>query len=332
MHRKRKAISELYKNSGHPLRRYILRRLLLLIPVLFGVTLLTYSLMYLSPRGPVEMMLEAQGTAPDPELIADMKSRLGLDRPLLIQYFDWLGRFLCGDMGTSYIDGSSVAARLLKALPNTLILTALSMAVTIALSVPLGMLSAIKKGKITDRLICFFSFVGNSMPNFMVSLLLIYFFALKLGWFPVLSTSSPVSYVLPTLALAIPMTGKYIRQVRAAILEQLDRDYVRGACARGLRESVVLLRYVMPNAMMTLITLMTMSLGSLLGGTAVIEMIFSLPGMGYMMTNAVISRDYPVIQAFVVWMSLIYIVINLLTDIAYYHLDPRLCHETEVAK
>lgn len=310
--------------KGHPVAHYVLRRLLSLLPVLLGVTLLTYGLMYLSPQDPVEMMLQGQGTAPDPDVVAAMRSQLGLDRPFLVQYFNWLWNFIRGDMGTSYIDGASVAGKLLTALPNTLKLTAASVVVTILLSVPLGILTAVKQGKSADLIIRFLSFVGNSLPNFIVSLLLLYFFALKLGWFPILSSGSWVSLVLPTLALAIPMTGKYIRQVRAAVLEQLGKAYVDGAVSRGLKSRVVLFYYVLHNAMITIITLMSMSIGSLLGGTAAVEMIFSLPGMGYMVTSAVTSRDYPTIQAFVVWMSVIYIIVNLLTDISYYYVDPRL--------
>lgn len=320
----------LRNQDKHPVARYGLRRVLSLIPVLFGVTLLTYGLMYLSPQDPVEMMLQGQGVAPDPDVVEEMREQLGLDRPFLVQYFTWLWNFICGDMGTSYVDGSSVAEKLLAALPNTLILTASSVMVTILLSIPLGVLSAVKQGKVTDVLIRFLSFLGNSLPNFIVSLLLLYFFGLKLGWFPILSNGSPESFVLPTFALAIPMTGKYIRQVRAAVLEQLSRPYVDGARSRGLHSRVILYGYVLRNAMVTIITLMSMSVGSLLGGTAAVEIIFSLPGLGYMVTSAVIARDYPTIQAFVVWMSVIYVVINLLTDLSYYALDPRLRAEVGV--
>ena len=314
----------------HVVFRYVLRRLVSLIPILLGVTLLTYELMYISPQDPVEMMLQGQGTAPNPEVVEAMRHQLGLDRPFLIQYLDWLRKFICGDMGVSYIDGAAVSGKLLTALPNTLKLTAASVIVTILLSVPLGILAAVKKGRVTDAVIRFLSFIGNSIPNFVVSLLLLYFFALKLGWFPILSSGSPISYVLPTLALAIPMTGKYIRQVRAAVLEQLGKQYVDGAVSRGLKKRKILFGYVLQNALVTIITLMSMSIGSLLGGTAAIEMMFVMPGMGYMVTSAVTARDYPVIQGFVVWMSVIYIFINLLTDIAYYYLDPRIGAELEV--
>ena len=311
-------------NRHHLLARYILRRLLALLPVLLGVTLLTYGLMYLSPKDPVEMMLQGQGTAPTPDVVQAMRSQLGLDRPFLVQYFHWLWNLVRGNMGTSYIDGASVTGKLLTALPNTLKLTAASVVVTILLSVPLGMLAAVRQGKLVDGILRFLSFIGSSLPNFIVSLLLLYVFALKLGWFPILSSGAWVSLVLPTFALALPMTGKYIRQVRAAVLEQLGKAYVDGAVSRGLNSWIILFRYVLPNAMVTIMTLMSMSIGSLLGGTAAVEMIFSLPGMGYMVTSAVTARDYPTIQAFVVWMSVIYMVVNLLTDISYYYADPRL--------
>lgn len=165
----------------HVVFRYVLRRLVSLIPILLGVTLLTYGLMYISPQDPVEMMLQGQGTAPKPEVVEAMRHQLGLDRPFLIQYLDWLKKFVCGDMGVSYIDGAAVSGKLLTALPNTLKLTVLSVIVTVLLSVPLGIFAAVKKGKATDAVIRFLSFIGNSLPNFVVSLLLLYFFALKLG-------------------------------------------------------------------------------------------------------------------------------------------------------
>lgn len=309
--------------KNHIVLQYILRRLLALIPVLLGVTFITYGLMYLSPQDPVEMMLQAGGTAPSPEVVEAMRHQLGLDRPFLIQYFSWLGNFLRGDMGVSYIDGADVGEMVLKALPNTLKLTFGSVLVTVLFSVPLGIFTAVNQGKFSDILIRFLSFIGNSLPNFVVSLLLLYVFALKLDLFPIISNGSVLSYVLPTLALAIPMTGKYIRQVRAAVLEQLGKPYVDGSISRGLKTRVILFHDVMRNAMITIVTLMGMSIGSLLGGTAAIEMIFVMPGLGYMVTSAITARDYPVIQGFVVWMSVIYIVINLLTDISYYYMDPR---------
>ncbi len=302
---------------------YILKRLLTLIPVLLGITFLTYGLMYLSPADPVEMLLQAQGVQVSPEIVESMKRQAGLDRPFLVQYFNWLWNFIRGEMGVSLIDGQPVSSALKAALPKTILLTLTSMLVTIALSVPLGIFTAVRQNRFADYLIRFLSFIGNSIPNFVLSLLLLYFVALKLGRLPVLASESLKGLILPTLALAIPMTGKYIRQVRAAVLEQLGQTYVEAAVSRSIPLHTVLIRDVLRNAMLTVITLLSLTVGSLLGGTAVIERIFVWRGMGFLVMEAILMRDYPVIQAFVVWMAIIYVVINLLTDISYYLLDPR---------
>ena len=310
--------------SSHPIAKYVGKRLLTLIPVLFGVTFLTYALMFISPSDPVEMLLQAQGIPVSNEVVEAMKVKAGLDKPFLVQYFSWLWNFIRGDMGVSLIDGGSIAFALKTALPRTLLLTLTSVITTIFLSVPLGIFTAVRQNRFSDYMIRFLSFLGNAMPSFLLSLLLMYFVALRLKWLPVLAAGTAKGLILPTLALAIPMTGKYIRQVRAAVLEQLGRGYVDGAVSRGIRTRTVLFRDVLRNAMLTIITLMALSVGSLLGGTAAVECIFSWRGVGYMVMDAIIMRDYPMIQAFVVWMSVIYVVINLLTDISYYFLDPRM--------
>lgn len=310
-------------SSQHPLLRYTLRRLFALFPVLLGVTFLTYGLMYLSPSDPVEMLLQAQGIPVSESVAEAMRHEAGLDRPFLVQYLAWLWNFIRGDLGVSLVDGQSVAAQLSLALPKTLALTLTSVLTTVALSVPLGILTAVRQGRFSDYLLRFLSFLGNSLPNFLVSLLLLYLFAIRLKLLPVLASGTAGGLILPTLALTIPMTGKYVRQVRAAVLEQLGRSYVDGAISRGLRLRTVLFHDVLRNAMLTIITLISMSIGSLLGGTAAVERIFVWRGMGYLVMDAILKRDYPVIQAFVVWMSVIYVVINLLTDLSYYFLDPR---------
>lgn len=310
--------------GGKLLSRYIIQRILMLIPVLFGVTFLTYGLMYLSPSDPVEMLLQAQGMPVSSEVVEAMKVKAGLDRPFLEQYFIWLWNFIHGDMGVSLIDGNSIATVLKTALPRTLLLTLTSVVTTIMFSVPLGILTAVRQNRISDYIIRFLGFLGNAMPSFLLSLLLMYFVALKLGWLPVLATSTAKGLILPTFALAIPMTGKYVRQVRAAVLEQLGKSYVDGAVSRGVKTHTVLFCDVLRNAMLTIITLMALSIGSLLGGTAAVECIFVWRGIGYMVMEAIIMRDYPMIQAFVVWISVIYVAVNMLADISYYFLDPRM--------
>ena len=227
-------------------------------------------------------------------------------------------------MGTSYSSGEPVLTEFLSRLPATLYLAVVSILLTILVSVPLGILAAVRQNHLTDYLIRLVSFVGNSLPGFFVSLLLIYFFALKLNWFPVMgNTGGWKSVILPAVTLALAMASKYIRQIRAAVLEEMNRGYVMGARARGVRENHILYRSVLKSAMLTVVTLLSLSVGSLLGGTAVVETIFMWEGVGKMAIDAITMRDYPVIQAYVIWMAVIYVVINLLTDIAYRYLDPR---------
>jgi len=210
-------------------------------------------------------------------------------------------------------------------LPATLLLAALSILMTVMISIPLGVLSAVKHDKATDYFLRFLSFIGNSLPNFFVALLLMQLLAIKLGWLPVISGGISIqSALMPTLTLAISMSSRYMRQVRAAVLEELNKDYVYGAQARGVRKSVVLRKSVIKSAMLTIVTLLALSIGSLLGGTAIIESIFMWDGVGKLAVDAINMRDYPLIQAYVVWMALIYVLVNLAADLLYHALDPRI--------
>ena len=204
-------------------------------------------------------------------------------------------------------------------------MTVVSILLTVVISVPLGVLAAVKQNKLTDYLIRVCSFLGNSMPNFFVALLLMYLFAIRLGWFPVIADSvSFQSVALPAITLAIAMSAKYLRQVRAAILDELSKDYVAGAKARGVKFSVTMCKSVLKASLVTIITLLTLSIGSLLGGTAIVESIFMWDGVGKMAVDAINMRDYPIIQAYVMWMAIIYVLVNLITDLSYRVLDPRI--------
>jgi peptide/nickel transport system permease protein len=259
------------------------------------------------------------------EVIDAARADLGLDKPFLTQYFSWLGGMLTGDMGTSYISGRNVFNTFVSKLPATLLLTGLSILLTIIISIPLGVLAAVRHDKFTDYLIRFCSFIGNSLPNFFVAMLLMYFLSIRLGWLPVISKGLSIkSAAMPTLTLAIAMSAKYLRQVRATVLEELNKDYVFGAQARGVRGGVTLWRSVMKSAMLTIITLLALSIGSLLGGTAIIESIFMWDGVGKLAVDAITMRDYPIIQAYVVWMAIIYVLVNLITDLMYHAMDPRI--------
>ena len=305
--------------------RYVLRRLSWLIPVFLGVTFLTFSLMYVSPNDPAEAMMVAQGIPVNPEALEALRSRMGLDRPFLVQYGTWLWNFVRGDLGTSYAQGEPVLTMLLRALPTTLRLTGLSCLLTFALAIPLGILAAVRQNRLTDYLIRFGTFVGVSIPGFFLALILMYCFSIRLEWLPVLGDGESVSgLLLPAVTLAAAMTCKYIRQIRAAVLEELRRGYVRGSRARGVPERVILWCNVLKNALLTVITLIAMTVGSLLGGTAVIERIYSLSGLGNVVMTAISNRDYPVVQGFVAWMALIFVVVNLLADLLYRVADPRI--------
>lgn len=304
--------------------RYVLRRIAQLIPVLIGITFLSFAMMRIAGSDAITEMYGNKGGV-DQAIIDAARADLGLDKPFLTQYFSWLGGMLTGDMGTSYISGRNVFDTFVSKLPATLLLTALSILLTIIISIPLGVLAAVRHDKFTDYLIRFTSFVGNSLPNFFVAMLLMYFLSIKMGWLPVISKGLTLkSAAMPTLTLAIAMSAKYLRQVRATVLEELNKDYVCGAQARGVRGRVTLWKSVMKSSMLTIITLLALSIGSLLGGTAIIESIFMWDGVGKLAVDAITMRDYPIIQAYVVWMAIIYVLVNLITDLLYHAMDPRI--------
>lgn len=305
--------------------KYICKRLLQLIPILFAITLLSYGMMRIAGSDVVTEKMQNTGSVVSEDVLDAAREQLGLDKPFLTQYFVWLGNLLRGDMGTSYVSGISVFDTFVSKLPATLLLATTSIILTILVSIPLGILSAIKQNKFTDYLIRICSFIGNSMPNFFVSLLLMYFFAIQLKIFPVISNGVTLkSVALPSITLAIAMSAKYLRQVRATILDELNKEYVVGARARGVRFSVTLWKSIMKASLVTIMTLLMLSVGSLLGGTAIVESIFMWDGVGKMAVDAINMRDYPIIQAYVMWMAIIYVVVNLLTDISYRFLDPRI--------
>ena len=307
------------------MKNYALKRLLQLIPILLAITFLSYGMMRIAGSDVIEQKMENTSGTVSQEMIDNARAELGLDKPFVVQYFTWLGNLLRGDMGTSYVSNMPVFSTFVSKLPATLLLTAVSILLTVLISIPLGIWSAVKQNTATDYVIRTASFIGNSLPNFFVSLLLMYFFAIRLGWFPVISGGvSLQSVALPALTLAIAMSAKYLRQVRATVLDELSKDYVLGARARGVKFSTTLIRSVMKASLVTIITLLTLSIGSLLGGTAIVESIFMWDGVGKLAVDAINMRDYPIIQAYVMWMAIIYVVVNLITDLSYHFLDPRI--------
>ena len=302
----------------------LVRRCAQFIPVFFGITVLSFTLIHLAPSDPVSVRLSLGGIAVDPAAAAQMRTEMGLDRPLSVQYGDWLMRFLHGDMGTSYRSGRPVSALLLQALPYTLTIAGGAMLLTLLISLPLGIAVAAYRNSALDCTVRFLTFIGNAVPSFIVGILLMFLFSYQLGWIPVLAGNSPIGMVLPTAALALIMSARYIRQIRAATLDELAKDYIIGLRARGITERRILFGNVLKNIMGVVITLTAISVGSLLGGVVIIETLFSRPGVGSLLMTAISSRDYPVIQAAVVWMVLAYFVVNLLTDLSYRRFNPRI--------
>ena len=305
--------------------KFVIRRLLQLIPILLAITFLTFAMMHIAGSDVVEQKMLNTGQVVSEAQLNAAKAELGLDKPFLVQYGVWLRKLLNGDMGVSYVSGKNVFDSFIEKLPATLLLTVTSVALTVIISIPLGVISAVYQNKFWDYFIRFFSFIGNSLPNFFVSLLLMYFLAIRLKLFPIISKDvSLQSVAMPTITLAIAMSAKYLRQVRATVLDELSKEYILAAKARGVRFSITLWKSVMKASLVTIITLLALSVGSLLGGTAIVESIFMWDGVGKMAVDAINMRDYPIIQAYVMWMAIIYITVNLITDLSYRWLDPRI--------
>ena len=305
--------------------KYIIKRIIQLIPLLFAITFLSFAMMRLAGSDVVEQKMLNTGQVISENQLAMAKEQLGLDDPFLTQYFRWLNNLLHGDMGVSYVSGQNVFETFISKLPATLLLTFTSIILTIIISIPLGIIAAVHHNKFVDYIIRFLSFIGNSLPNFFVSLVLMYILATKLRWLPIISKDvSATSIVMPTLTLAIAMSAKYTRQVRTTVLDELSKDYIIGAKARGVKFSVTLMGSVLRSSLVTIITLLALSIGSLLGGTAIVESIFMWDGVGKLAVDAINMRDYPMIQAYVMWMAIIYVLVNLIADISYRFLDPRI--------
>lgn len=306
------------------MRRSIIRRVLQFIPVLLGITFLAFLLIYLSPSDPVSVRMSAGGISVSPEIMESMRRSMGLDRPLLIQYGDWLWNILHGNMGKSYITDADVLDQILKALPYTLKMASASLLLTLCISIPVGILTAAMQNSKFDYVVRVMAFVGNALPNFIIALCLMFIFSYRLGWIPVLATTKPIGLILPALTLALVMSSRYIRQIRAAMLDELSKGYVVGLRSRGLSETTILYKNVLKNIMVTVITLTGISLGSLLGGTVIVETVFTWPGLGSLIMEGISQRDYPVVQAVIVWMASAFMVVNLLTDISYTVFNPKI--------
>ena len=298
------------------MKKFIIKRLVQLIPIIIGITLLSFLLVNVSNTDAIDMLEANRGTAISEEQKNELREELGLDQPVIVRYVVWLKGVITGNMGNSYISGKSVFATFISKLPATIYLCVVSILLTLIISLPLGIIAAVNKNRCIDYIIRLLSFLGNSMPNFFAAIMLIYIFALKLNLLPVMGMNAGIkSVILPAVTLAIAMSSRYIRQIRTAVINELQKDYVQGAIARGVGRLKIITGSVLKSSLLTIITLLALSIGSLLGGTAIVESIFMRDGVGKMAIDAITMRDYPVIQAYVIWMAIIYVVINLITDI-----------------
>lgn len=292
---------------------------------LVGISFLTFCLTYLAPGDPAMMLLESGDRIVSQQELDEVRAELGLDKPFLVRYADWAINAAQGDLGMSYSAKIPVVDRMLESLPGTLMLATASTILIILYAVPAGIISAINQNKKIDYILRSLSFVGVSMPTFWLGLILIYIFGLKLGLVPI--ASSKISFsgvILPATTMAVVVGSKYMRQVRLVILEEMQKDYVIGARSRGIAEWKILFGHILPNALLPLITLLGVLVGYLLGGVTVIEMVFAWPGLGNMAVYAITMRDYPLVQGFVLWVAVGFMIINALVDVSYRLLDPRL--------
>ena len=304
--------------------RYLVRRLLLTIPVLLGVATLVFALIHLVPGDPVQSML---GEGASQEEVVELRHRLGLDRPLLAQYRAFLAGILRGDLGSSFRYGTPVTSEIRDRLLRTLQLAAAAMAVAILLALPLGIIAAVFRGTAIDHAAMTLALVGISMPNFWLGPLLAILFAVYLGWLPVSGTGSLAHLVLPAVTLGAALAAILARMTRASLLEELRELYVLAARARGLSRMRAVVRHAFRNSLIPVVTIIGLQFGAVLTGTIITETIFAWPGVGRLLIQAINFRDYPRVQGCILFISMTYVLMNLLTDLTYGLLDPRIRYD-----
>lgn len=312
------------------MKSFVLRRLLLLIPMLAGASVVIFLMLRLGPSDPALDYLRLSKVPPTPQALADAREMLGLDQPLIEQYLNWIGRALQGDFGISYALQRPVLPDILHFFPATLSLAGLALAPTFGVSIPLGILAARHRDRWPDHLVRMLAFLGVSIPNFWLSFLLVLLFSVHLGWLPPMGRQGPLSLIMPIVAVALMSLAINARLLRASMLEVAGQRHVRYARLRGLSERAIERRHILRNAWLPIITTTGMHVGELLGGALVIESIFGWPGVGRYAVSAILNRDYPVIQCFTLFMVVIFALCNLLVDVVYAAADPRIRRWTEV--
>jgi peptide/nickel transport system permease protein len=309
----------------------VVQRLLATIPVLFLVTVGVFALLHLTPGDPIDaMMAESQDAAAK----AHLRRELGLDRPLAVQYAVWMGRLLHGDLGRSIRNGEPVIEDVGRRIRPSLELAGLAMTISLAIAFPVGIVSAVRRNRAADRVGTTFALFGICMPNFLLALLLIFLFGVTLRWLPISGYVDPLeepleglrSLALPAITLGLALAAVVTRTLRSSMLEALAEDYVRTARAKGLPESRVVRRHVLRNALIPVVTVLGLQLGTLVGGAVITEYVFALPGVGRLVVDAVFARDYPLVQGVVLLIALGFIASNLVVDVLYGVIDPRIRH------
>lgn len=308
---------------------YVVRRLLSLIPVLLVVSIVVFLLIHLIPGDPAAVMLGAQAT---PEQLAQLQEKMGLNKPLVSQFYHWIVHVLQGDMGQSLVSDKDVNTLISERMPATIALTVYALIISLVLAIPLGIISAVKQNTVWDYSSMIVALVGISVPNFWAALLLIIVFSLHLGWFPSTGYIALLDNIwlhlkhltLPALSLGFIQAGVVTRMTRSSMLDVLRQDYIRTIRAKGGTSWHVIFKHGLKNAMIPIITIIGLNFGLLLGGTVVVETIFSIPGIGSLVVNSVFNRDYPVIQGVILYIALIYVLINLVVDLLYAYFDPKI--------
>lgn len=307
---------------------YIIRRLLLIIPLLLGVTLIIFSMVHWIPGDPVDYLLYTHDRrVVSKEIEERLRTQLGLNRPLHEQYFIYLSNLVKGDWGESIRTKRPVLDEILIRFPNTIKLAVAAILMSLAIGIPLGIISAVKQYSISDYFAIVASLITWSLPSFWLALMLILFFSVRLGWLPVSGSAGPLSIVLPALTLGTGGIGSFARLTRSSMLEVIRSDYITTARSKGLKEKVVIFKHALKNAMIPVLTVGTMTFGGLLGGAVIAESIFAWPGIGRLSVMSVHARDLPVIQGCGLLFTIIFIVINLITDLMYAYLDPRIRYQ-----
>lgn len=305
--------------------RYLQQRAIAAVLVLFGVSILSFSMIHLLPGDPVQYMFAlTQGPPPSPAQMQEFRHQLGLDKPVYIQYLDYVWSALHGDFGRSIFLREKVTAILADNLPYTLNLTLAGLAVTIVFGVPLGVVAAAKHGTWVDSFTMVISLVGLSMPFFWLAVLLVLVFSIRLGWFPATGEGSLSRLVLPAFAIGVTSAGTLARLVRSSMLEVLHQEYVVTARAKGLRESRVLLRHALRNAIIPPVTIMGLQFGRLMGGAVITEIVFARKGIGTVIINAILNHDIKLVQGTILFIAVVFVCINFIVDMLYAVIDPRI--------